>query len=165
MKTRVIPAQITTVEDKIIGNLNLIQIVILLASVFGATIVFAFLPPAMTVVVYKIILMIVVLGICGILAIRIKEKLVIEWIGVLARFNIRPKYYVFDKNDVAGRRIEVEEKIKAVEVAVKTKEKKADVKTPEMIRLNDLIENNGLDIRFRTNGKGGLNVAFEKVGK
>jgi len=34
MRTRVIPAQITTVEDKIVGNLNLMQMAILMVPIF-----------------------------------------------------------------------------------------------------------------------------------
>ena len=41
MRTTVIPAQITTVEDKIAGSLNLTQILILMIPVFWATIVYA----------------------------------------------------------------------------------------------------------------------------
>jgi hypothetical protein len=37
MRTTVIPAQITTVEDRIAANLNLTQIILLLASLFVAT--------------------------------------------------------------------------------------------------------------------------------
>ena len=170
MKTQVIPAQITTVEDKIIGNLNLLQIVILLLSVFLSTIIFACIPPVMMVRTGKAVLMLFCLVGCGILSIRIKGKLVFQWIVVLAKFNLRPKFYVFDKNDKSLRQIDRDEGVsKRKEMAKKsTKNDRfvyTDVNVSDLLRLEDLVKNNGLDIIFKTNAKGGLNVALEKIGK
>ena len=92
MRTQVIPAQITTVEDRIAGNFSLTQILILLAPVFLATIVFVVLPPTLILTWFKVGL-IIVFGIFSItLAIRIKGKLVIHWIVILLKYNVRPKY-------------------------------------------------------------------------
>ena len=53
MKVRSIPAQITTVEDKIAGNLNLTQILLLMIPVFWLMIVYTIFPPYMEFSVYK----------------------------------------------------------------------------------------------------------------
>jgi hypothetical protein len=99
MRTQVIPAQITTVEDRIAGNFSLTQILILLAPVFLATMVFVVLPPTMVLTWFKGGL-IIVFGISiTTLAVRIKGTLVLHWIVILLTYTIRPKYYVFNKND------------------------------------------------------------------
>ena len=53
MRTTVIPAQITTVEDRIGANLNLTQIVLLLASLFIATFIYATFPPKLVISFFK----------------------------------------------------------------------------------------------------------------
>jgi len=82
MRTTVIPAQITTVEDKIAGNLNITQILILMVPVFWTTIVYTLFSPVMRLAWYKIPLVIVVLFLCLILSLRIKGKVLVEWLLV-----------------------------------------------------------------------------------
>ncbi len=85
MRTTIIPAQITTVEDKIAGSLNLNQILILMIPVFWAAIVYAFLVPIMKLSTFKLGLILIVAFICLILAFRIKEKIIAEWLSTLAK--------------------------------------------------------------------------------
>ena len=99
MRTRVIPAQITTVEDKIAGNLNLTQILVLMAPVFFSTVVYALFPPTLLLVWYKITLSLIAFVLCVILSLRIKGKVVLNWIVILLKYSLRPKYYVFNKNE------------------------------------------------------------------
>ena len=47
MKTQVIPAQITTVEDKIVGSLTFSQLLLLLTPVALVALIYAFMPPLM----------------------------------------------------------------------------------------------------------------------
>jgi hypothetical protein len=56
MRSTVIPAQITTVEDKITGNLSLTQIILLIIPVFILTILFSLVPPVMKLGIFKTIL-------------------------------------------------------------------------------------------------------------
>ncbi len=99
MRTTVIPAQITTVEDKIAGSLNLTQIMILMVPVFWTTAVYTIFSPAMHLAWYKIPVILIVLFACLILSLRIKGKVLVEWLLVLAKYYGRPKYYLFNKND------------------------------------------------------------------
>lgn len=168
MRTRVIPAQITTVEDKIAGNFSLTQIIILLAPVLFATLVFVLFPPSMMFVWYKLSLTLLFSFLCIVLAIRVKGKIIVSWIIVLTRFNLRPKYYVFNKNDTFSRIIP-EEYIKEEKVATTIVEEKAELvathSIKELLQLNQLIQNKDFNLRFSSNKKGGLHVAFEKVSK
>jgi hypothetical protein len=74
MKITVVPAQVTTVEDKIMGSLSLSQLMILLLPVFIGAALFVILPPAMGSALYKYILIGILAVICMILSIRIKGK-------------------------------------------------------------------------------------------
>lgn len=112
MKTTVIPAQITTVEDKIAGNLNLTQIMLLLASLFIAVGIYAVLPARLHFSVYKIPLIIAGFLVCFTLALRIKDRVVLNWLFILAGYYLRPAYYVADKNDIYLRDIVLEPVIK-----------------------------------------------------
>ncbi len=170
MRTQIIPAQITTVEDRIAGNFSLTQILILLAPVFFATIVFVVLPPTMILTWVKVVLIFTFGIISTTLAIRVKGKLVVHWIVILLKYNIRPKYYVFNKNDVSYRdlAITVKEKneVSKVDKAQNSSDElKPSISIPMLIQLEELIHNKDFDVRFRTDKKGGLNVAFEKITK
>ena len=100
MRSKPIPAQITTVEDKIAGNLNLTQIMLLMVPVFFTTAAYAVFPPTMQLAIYKIPLVLVVLVLSLILSMRIKGKVVLNWLVILLRYNTRPRYYLFNKNDI-----------------------------------------------------------------
>ena len=99
MKIRRIPAQITTVEDKIAGNLNLTQIALLIIPVFIFMIIYVLFLPSMHFAWYKVPFFLISGSIPPLLAIRIKEKLIIQWLIILFRYNVRPAYYLFNKND------------------------------------------------------------------
>ena len=64
MRTTIIPAQITTVEDKIAGSLNMTQILILMFPVLWTAIVYLILYPAMKLTLYKLPAISVVAIIC-----------------------------------------------------------------------------------------------------
>jgi len=99
MKTTPIPAQITTVEDKIAGNLSMVQLILFLAPLFISVFAFAVLPERMYFNLYKVILMLLSLIIFLILAIRIKERIILTWLILLVSYHLRPHIFVFNKND------------------------------------------------------------------
>ena len=105
MKTRVIPAQVTTVEDKIAGNLNFTQILLLVASVLIATGIFVLFPKPMSLELYKLPLIIGTFGILGMLAFRVRDRVVLSWVVLLVSYMLRPRIYVFDKNSTFARPI------------------------------------------------------------
>ncbi|MDO8658755.1 MAG: hypothetical protein Q7K55_08490, partial [Candidatus Levybacteria bacterium] len=103
---------------------------------------------------------------------RIKEKVVLNWLIVLLRFNIRPKYYVFNKNDSYLRTLDLpvfEKKPNRLFNKVKVT-KKVEVGIPsfgvrDMVALENYIQNKNISLSFKSNKKGGLNVAFEQIKK
>ncbi len=170
MRTTVIPAQITTVEDKIAGNLSMTQIVILLIPVFFGTFVFAILPPSMHVALYKLPVVLFVLLVCLILSLRVKGKVVASWLLVLLAYNTRATYYVFNKNDTYLRDMPEFEKIAKKETlkAVVKKELAIPAKTfgvKELKELEAFIKNPNYSFSLKPGKKGGLYVAVSEIEK
>lgn len=158
MRTTIIPAQITTVEDKIAGTLNFAQILLLMMPVLWGTLVYAVFAPAMKIASYKIGLVVIVTSLSLILAIRVKDKIIAEWLGVLLRYKLRPKYYVANKNDLSERVVDLlpTENVKSSK-KVSAKASIKNYKTPsigDLIRLDQALNSKSLAVSFRYGGKG-----------
>jgi hypothetical protein len=169
MRTTIIPAQITTVEDKIAGNLNLTQILLLLIPVFATGLIYIAFPPYMKFVLYKVPFILGVLLLSGSLAIRVKGKIVLAWVIILLKFNTRPKYYIFNKNDRYLRTIDLPVFTQKSHFTFKLKPRKQKAKeTKESINIKDLatleniISQGKLALNFKTSRKGGLYVDLKQ---
>lgn len=167
MRSQVIPAQITTVEDKIAGNLSLTQLMLLLQPVLVTSLMYVLLPPSMSFVLYKVIGAVLFSVFCVTLAVRYKERIVAEWLIMLIRYNTRPKYYVYNKNSVAFRRIikpEVKVAVSQAKKPVHSKDlviEKPPVK--DFLQFRQMLDSANFNLTYRSSSKGGLNVAFEKI--
>ena len=169
MKVTVVPAQVTTVEDRIIGNLGFSQMLLMIIPVFVSAALFALLPPFMGSAVYKYIIMGSLALICCILAIRIKGKILAFWLVTILRYNVRPKYYLFNKNTTALRQeyatiVETQTDNKTDEVK-KERTARPRLNTPETAKVLATIENPAAKFRFETTKKGGLNVRLTEIEK
>ena len=156
MRTTIIPAQITTVEDKIAGSLNFTQILMLMAPVIGGTLIYALFTPIMKIVPYKIVLVLFVTVISLILAMRVKEKIVAEWLGILLSYRLRPKYYLYTKNDATERLVDLPfvEPVKAQKkVHAQNLKKHSELSIKELIKLEQAMNSKQLAVSFRF-GKG-----------
>jgi len=168
MRKTVIPAQVTTVEDKIAGNLSMTQIFILLIPVFFGIFIFAIFPPSMHLVIYKIPPVLLVLLISLILSLRIKGKVVLNWLSVLFAYNARPKYYVFNKNDTYLRDIpefEESQEKEAEKITIK-KELAIPAKTfglKELRTLETFIKNPNYSFSLKPGRKGGIYVIISEI--
>ena len=168
MRNTVIPAQITTVEDKIAGNLNLTQILLLMTPVLITTLLYSLISPAMKLTVFKMILIGLSILVCGILAIRVKGRVVLNWLAVFIKYKLRPSFFVFNKNDCYLREIETTVKnnkqskvIKKLPV-LKTEKTLVEV---DAVKLLHVINNQKNSLRFVFNQKGGLHVALDSSKK
>ena len=168
MRSTVVPAQITTIEDKIAGSLNFTQVFLLILPVFVAIILYAVFPPIMLLAWYKVWLVLVVTIISVGLAVRIKEKLVLDWLIVILRFLMRPGRYIVNKNDALSHDIVLPftvEKLPAISLE-KVKSTKLPIATPtvgDLAKLEQLIDADKLKLQFKSSKKGGLHVAFTQV--
>ncbi|MFO0862580.1 MAG: PrgI family protein [Candidatus Saccharibacteria bacterium] len=168
MKTTTVPAQVTTVEDKIAGNLNLAQLLLLAASVFNGFALYIIVPPTMKFSIVKILLCLLVMLVFASLAIRIRGKLIIFWFGLLVRYNIRPRYYVFDKNDSYLRVADAEKAPQVTQVSEKkvrgtVPKLQADLPLLHRVRLETAIADPRAKLTFHTTKKGGLNVRITEI--
>jgi hypothetical protein len=167
MKTTVVPAQITTVEDRIAGNLTFTQIILLIFPLITSAALYSALPPHNGLGALKISLIALQFCFFGSLALRIKGKVVMDWLLVYLRFSLRPRIYVFTKNDPTCRDVApVEAKEKAAHKAKKAVSKEAvpALTFPEHSLLTELLENKNLTIGFAMSEKGGVNVSLTKQG-
>lgn len=166
MKVTVVPAQVTTVEDKIMGTLGLSQLLLLIAPVFIGGGCYIFLPPFSDFHPYKYLLVGVLAVLCILLAIRIKGKLVASWIVVLLRYNLRPRLYVFNKNTAMFR--EQYEDVTPTEETTTKKETETNYHIPKLdfhtaAKVRDLIDNPERRLRFESTKKGGLYVRLTEI--
>lgn len=168
MKMTVVPAQVTTVEDRIIGNLGFSQILLLIVPVFSAAGIFTLLPPFMSGALYKYVLMGVVALLFGLLSIRVKGKILASWLVTILRYNLRPKYYLFNKN-VTTNREEYYSKIPTPEIKESTEKKLVKKSTlqqldiPTTARILATIENPATNFRLEAGKKGNLHVRFTEI--
>ncbi len=163
MKTAIVPAQITTVEDKIAGNLNLSQLILLAIPAFIAAAVYIVFPPTLKFVAYKLALVALVSVALASLAIRIRGKLVLHWLVAMARFNLRPRYYVFNKNDVHLRAEPVPLQLVTQQPTSANQAVKKivhDISTADKIIIESLLAGGSASMHFKSDKRGGLRVVI-----
>jgi len=167
VKTTVVPAQVTTVEDKVAGSLSLQQLIMLTSPIFLGSVVYVLFPPFFKAEPYKIVIITVVFAVFATLAIRIKGRLLIQWIGILLRYNQRPRFHIYNKND-SYLRIKHDE----TPIVKPTKRPLEKVTSPiittavpisDKARLEQIVTDPRAKLTFRTNKKGGLNVHIQEI--
>ena len=171
MKATVVPAQVTTVEDRIFANLGLSQVLLMLMVIIVCSAIYTLALPTMEGAAYKYFVMGSIALVCGILAIRIKGKIVALWLLVLLAYGLRPRYYVYDKNVTTLREAHATKKEKVVKEK-KTKNTDSEKQTtrqrldiPETARVLAAIENPKANFRLEAGKKGGLRVRLTEIEK
>jgi hypothetical protein len=168
MKSAVVPAQITTVEDKVAGNLTLQQLFLLACPIFVNSALYAILPRPMHLNAFKLLLMAVIATVCLASAIRIKDRLVILWVITILRYRNRPRYYVYNKNDSYLRcELQPLKEVEQVDTVKKVDESAVDsllrLTTAEKVRLEGLLTHPAANLQFMVNKKGGLHAIVTEV--
>lgn len=167
MRTTVVPAQITTVEDRIAGNLTFVQIVLMIIPLLTSTALYVLLPVKMHFNLTKVILIGLQFLFFDGLAIRFKGKILADWLVIYLRYKARPRRYVFTKNDLASRNgyLELNEK---AESATKVQEEIKEIRTNdildtnEKIKVEQLLRNPLLTLSFKIAKKGGIDVTLKQ---
>lgn len=170
MRTTIVPAQITTVEDKIAGNLTLTQIFLLLTPIFFGSIIYLIFPPQLHFAIYKLPIIAFVFLVCCTLAIRIKGKVIIQWLVILLRYNNRPRYFVANKNDTYQRDIlfEIPQETETLQQA-KVKQEAERILISPKISLADRVKLEHVlplaNMRILFGKKGGMHLVLTQVKK
>lgn len=166
MRVTAVPAQVTTVEDRIMGNLGFSQLVLFIIPVFVGAGLFIILPPVMHGSLYKYIVVAVIAVISSVLAIRIKGKIILLWLVTIIRYNARSKYYVFEKTadhreQYAPRKLEAPDETKN---AIKeTASRLPKLAFHDTVYVLEAINKPGSNLRFEMTKKGGLNVRLTEI--
>jgi hypothetical protein len=167
MRVSIVPAQITTVEDKIAGNVSVQQAMLLgIPILFGFIIALVF-PPSGQFVAYKIAIVLGLFIICGSLAIRIKDRIVAQWLKLFVIYSARPLYYVYDKNSTYLRDTETTnvatEEIVATQPVRKPTITTNNISPKEFVRLEQFATDVRAGMKFEIGKKGELNVRVTEV--
>jgi PrgI family protein len=168
MKSTTVPAQVTTVEDKIAGNLNLSQLLLLAASVFVGFGLYIVIPPGMKFSIVKVVLCLLVMLVFASLAIKVKGRILALWIGTILRYNLRPRYYIFNKNDAYLRDSEVDttdktEKAEKSPTETKSRQPLFEIPMTKLVQLETAMADPTAQLAFETNKKGGLHVRITEI--
>jgi len=157
MRTTIIPAQITTVEDKIAGSLNMTQILLLITPILVDALIYVALFPQSKINIYKSILMLIITVFLFLLALRIKGKIVLMWLIVLVNYQLRPKYYLFNKNSLYQREtdyiVSESKNNKSVKKENIIKTKNLDLSIIDLIKLEKIMNSNKLAVNFHFKDK------------
>jgi hypothetical protein len=161
MKTTVVPAQITTVEDKIAGSLNFIQIILLVFSLIIGTAFYGLIPPKLHLSTLKIVLIGLEFVVLGTLALRYKGRILADWLVVYLRYKARPRVYLFDKNDITARHLPISiSKSREAEILAEEKPTRNNVtkydKSAEPSYLRTIIA-------VKPSTKGGSDVEYQEA--
>jgi hypothetical protein len=168
MRTAIVPAQITTVEDKVVGNLSLPQLLLLTAPIFVCGLIYVVLPPSSGDALYKTVLGVLISAALGVSAVRLRGRILLSWAAMILRYNLRPRFHVFDKNDIFLRDVSVEPVADEAEEDVAASDDTDRVvtpvlSTPETVMLEGIMANPDAKLRFVTDRKGALGVRIKEV--
>ena len=169
MRSTIIPAQITTVEDRIAGNLNLTQILLLMVPVLVTTVLYAHLSPVLRFTYFKLIAIAVVCAVSIGLSIRVKGKVVLQWLAVILRYNLRPRYYLCNKNESYLRVLDLPETKTQILTTTQINSRKAPSNTNNYqsllgkLQFEELLHTNHISSRFSFKENGHFHVALEQV--
>jgi hypothetical protein len=168
MRSTTIPAQVTTVEDKVAGELTVKQLTLLIIPLVGSGAIFSLLPPFSESSPYKVTIIVCLFTLCGTLAVRIKGKILLEWLLVITRYALRPRYYFFNKNDSYLRDIsqpqnkKSSKSIKAVKPQPAANQK-LKLSTADLVQIEKLVSNPKANLQIKTSKKGALSVHFTEI--
>ena len=168
MKTTTVPAQVTTVEDRFAGNLSLSQLLLLVCPVFISCLVYVVFPPFIKLSIFKVCLSALIFLVFTIMSIRIKGKIILMWLLLVLKYRQRPRYYLFNKNDLNLRVLVVEEpeEVNVVKTrVVEDAEPQPSIKlaTPDLVRLELAIADPRSNFNFKTNKNGVLSVHITEI--
>lgn len=168
MRVSVVPAQVTTVEDRIIGCLGFMQILILVSAILCGAGVFVVLPPMMGEAWYKYGIIAAVLTVGSILSIRVRGVVLAHWVGIIVRYNQRPMYYVADKNTTAYRQRDKDKDDQAhmpvhTSPGTVSRHQPVHLDASARAKARAVIDDPAAHIRIATDKKGGVHVRITQV--
>ena len=117
----------------------------------------------------KSVLMVAQFFIFGLLAMRVNGKILAEWLAVFIRFTRRSRIYVFTKNDLLTREVEMpvattrEVKPSAKKQPVKEAVTNQPLTLSEKEKIDQLMSSSKLSVKFAFAKKGGIDVSLKPI--
>lgn len=163
MKTTIVPAQVTTVEDTIAGNLSLTQVVLMIVAVLIVAIITAGLPPLLKLRAYKVVLAFGCGLPCLVLAYRWRGQLLLVWLQMKLRYQFRPRLYLLSEYDELHchclRQLPVEQQ-EGLSASGERRKPLPSLRPNEYTELHRAIKT-ARRLRFLNNTKGEISVVIE----
>jgi hypothetical protein len=155
MKTSIVPSQITTLEDKIIGNMGVTQVILLVIPLFLFGFCFVLTPPFFHFAVYKDVLSgsVAILSVC--LSIRIRGQLIFNRIRTYGNYALRPRYYFYK---VLEYSFDNSDPIEYVTENTEQNIKRIFARPPSVL---EIIDSRSIDVTYSANRKGTLDVSVK----
>jgi PrgI family protein len=150
MKVSIVPAEMTSVQDKIIGNLNITQVVLLTLPLIFSIIIFLVIPPFSKTSILKIFISGILLVIFGIMSINIEGKIILEHSKIIYKYLIRPKIYLHTLREFESESF--------VELVPITSPKISETPPPILDRNNYFNLKKKDKLIFNLNKEGGLDA-------
>ena len=94
MRVSIVPAEMTSIQDKIIGDLNMNQVILLSTPLIFTILVYLFIPPFSKLSLLKITVCSISIISLGILSIKIDEKILLDHLKIFISFFNRPRIYL-----------------------------------------------------------------------
>ena len=99
------------------------------------------------------------------MAIRIKGKIILQWVMIIARYNARPRFYLYDKNNLYLRpRFEKQAKTISTKQPLVAKKilQLPKVSVPDLVRAQALVSDPRANLHLEVRKKG-LTVYVNEV--
>jgi hypothetical protein len=162
MKTTIVPAQITTVEDKIAGHFTLRQLLILVFAIFLDFIIFAVVPRQLKINAFKLLIIIFTTTLCTGLAYKHNDRIIASWTLLIFKYYKRPRIFIYNKNEQYLRQdfvLKAKEPVNKNRKINKIKEKTpVNASSDEIYKLNTLISEHSINIGIKNKKKSGVKL-------
>ncbi len=166
MKTAIVPAQITTVEDRIAGNFTFSQLGFIAAPVVLSAAVYVVLAPKLQLSTMKLLIIMALFALITPLAIRMRGKTLAAWLVVSARYAMRPRIYVHTKAELTrhyGEPVQATISAKSAGAAENKHVMPESRPLVEHIRAKQLLEDPTVSVSFEIAQNGGIDVSLTPI--
>ena len=83
-----------------------------------------------------------------------------DWLKIIIKFRLRPKYYLFDKNSLTNREIDIPEKIIRTKETINNNNQTAnrkliasEIEISDLIKLNNLVSKGKVILDYQFDNK------------
>lgn len=159
MKTTVVPAQITSIEDTIAGNLTLTQVVLIVSPVFITAFIFISFPPFLHVSLYKIILIVFLAVPFFLLALRIRGKIMLKWLIILSSYKLRPRLYLLSCKSCVCKTETIFDSSEHEPLMRQAESQTVPLTFKELMQLHSLLATK--KVQYCTDGKGQISAVIK----